>query len=128
MPFPQYNQINARQTTEGLNRYNAGVIEFTRRLSGGFVGRFNYTYSVLKDNYVGEGNFYTAVSPGMPVNNYNYVASMPRCAPGQQFTTACYDPAADGGLRGVGGSRLHRLGTGRRPPLLRQAGGRRGVR
>ena len=38
------------------------------------------------------------------------------------------DPAADGGLRRLGGSRLHRLGTGRRPALLRQAGGRRGVR
>ena len=32
-------------------------------------------------------NFYTAVSPGLPVNNYNYVASLPACAAGQQFTT-----------------------------------------
>ena len=30
LPFPQYRQINARQVTEGYNRYNAGVIELTR--------------------------------------------------------------------------------------------------
>ena len=47
-------------------------------MRGGWGGRFSYTYSVLKDNYVGETNFYTAVSPGLPVNNYNYVASRRR--------------------------------------------------
>jgi hypothetical protein len=97
LPFPQYNQINARQTTEGLNRYNAGVIEFTRRLSGGFGGRFNYTYSVLKDNQIGEANFYSAVSPQLAVNNYNYLASAPECAAGQDFTTACYNPRSEYG-------------------------------
>jgi trimeric autotransporter adhesin len=97
LPFPQYRQVNARQVTEGYSRYNAGVVELTRRMRGGWGGRFSYTYSVLKDNYVGESNFYTAVSPGLPVNNYNYVASQPGCAAGQQFTTACYDPSAEYG-------------------------------
>ena len=68
------------------------MIEFTRRLSNGFGGRFNYTYSVLKDNQIGETNFYSSVSPQLPMNNYNYIPSMPACAAGQDFTTACYDP------------------------------------
>ena len=95
LPFPQYRQVNARQVTEGYSRYNAGVVELTRRMRGGWGGRFSYTYSVLKDNYVGEANFYTAVSPGLPVNNYNYLSSLPACGAGQQFTTACYDPSAE---------------------------------
>src|SRR5256884_3952367 len=90
-PYPQFLNINARQVTEGLSRYNAGVIEWTKRLSHGWGGRASYTYSVLKDNQVGESNFYSAVSPGLPLNNYNYLASMPRCASGAQFTSACYD-------------------------------------
>ena len=97
-PFPQYGQINARQVTEGLSRYHAGVIELTKRMSNGLGGRFSYTYSQLKDNQVGESNFYAAVSPGIPMNNYNYMPSMPACTAGQQFTTACYDPLAEYGL------------------------------
>ena len=97
-PFPQYGQINARQVTEGLSRYQAGVIEITKRMSKGFGGRFSYTYSQLKDNQVGETNFYAAVSPGLPMNHYNYMPSMPACAAGQQFTTACYDPRAEYGI------------------------------
>jgi hypothetical protein len=96
-PFPQYRQINARQITEGRSRYNAGVLELNKRISHGIGGRFSYTYSVLKDNQVGETNFYSAVSPGFPVNNYNFLASSPACAAGQQFTTACYDPLSEYG-------------------------------
>ena len=96
-PFPQYGQINDRQVTEGFSRYNAAVFELTKRMSHGLGGRFSYTYSVLKDNQVGEDNFYGPVSPGLPVNNYNYIPSMPACADGQQFTTACYDPRAEYG-------------------------------
>ncbi len=96
-PFPQYGQINARQVTEGLSRYHAAVFELTKRMSNGLGGRFSYTYSQLKDNQVGEGNFYVAVSPALPVNNYNYIPSMPACAAGQEFTTACYDPLSEYG-------------------------------
>jgi trimeric autotransporter adhesin len=96
-PFPQYGQINARQVTEGLSRYNAAVIELTKRMSRGLGGRFSYTYSQLKDNQWGEANFYQAVSPGLAMNNYNYIPTQPACAAGQQFTTACYDPMAEYG-------------------------------
>ena len=97
LPFPQYRQINARQVTEGISRYNAGVFELTKRVSRGWGGRFSYTYSVLKDNQLGETNFYAAVSPALAVNNYNYLASAPACADGQEFTTACYDPRSEYG-------------------------------
>ncbi|MEO5821524.1 MAG: hypothetical protein ABIT71_13545, partial [Vicinamibacteraceae bacterium] len=63
----------------------------------GWGGRFSYTYSVLKDNLVGESNFYAAVSPALPINNYNYVASRPGCSDGAQFTSACFDPGAEYG-------------------------------
>ena len=97
LPFPQYRQINDRQITEGRSRYNAAVVELNKRMSHGIGGRFSYTYSVLKDNQIGEGNFYTAVSPALPMNNYNYLAAAPACAGGQQFTTACYDPLSEYG-------------------------------
>jgi hypothetical protein len=96
-PFPQFVQVQDRQITEGRNQYNAGVIEFTKRPSHGWGGRFSYTYSVLKDNQFAETNFYSAVQSSLPMNNYNYVSSGPACAAGQQFTTACYDPNSEWG-------------------------------
>jgi hypothetical protein len=97
-PFPQYGQINARQVTEGLTRYHAAVFELNKRITRGIGGRFSYTYSRLKDNQIGEGNFFAAVSPALPMNNYNYMPTMPACVAGQQFTTACYDPLAEYGV------------------------------
>jgi hypothetical protein len=73
------------------------VIEFARRLTNGFGGRFNYTYSVLKDNQIGETNFYSYANPVLAVNNYNYISSMPACAAGRDFTTACYNPLSEYG-------------------------------
>ena len=46
--------------TEGKNRYNAAVVEWSKRVTHGFGGRVSYTYSVLKDNQIGESNFYSA--------------------------------------------------------------------
>ena len=96
-PYPQFLNINARQVTEGFSRYNAAVVEWTKRVSHGWGGRVSYTYSALTDNQVGETNFYSRVSPGLPLNNYNYIASMSRCAAGAQLTTACYDPRSEYG-------------------------------
>ena len=58
-PYPQFLNISARQVSEGISRYNAGVIELQKRVTNGWGGRFSYTYSVMKDNQVGESNFYT---------------------------------------------------------------------
>jgi hypothetical protein len=96
-PYPQFLNINARQVTEGFSRYNAAVVEWTKRVSHGFGGRVSYTYSALMDNQVGETNFYSLVSPGLPLNNFNFLASMPRCAAGAQFSSACYNPRAEYG-------------------------------
>src|SRR4051812_6724998 len=95
-PYPQFAQVQARQITEGVNNYEAGIVEFSKRLSHGWGGRFSYTYSQLKDNQFAEGNFYAAPNGGnLPMNNYNYVATAPACAAGAQFSTACYDPRAE---------------------------------
>ena len=100
-PFPQFGNINMLQVTEGYNRYNAAVFELNKRLSHGWGGRFSYTYSVLKDNQMGETNFYSNRGNTTPVNNYNYMAvanngsATPACNAGQQYTTVCYNPSAD---------------------------------
>ena len=96
-PFPQFSNINDRQVSEGINRYNAAVIEWTKRVTNGWGGRISYTYSVLKDNQVGETNFYSSNPVGLPLNNYNYIASAPACVAGAQLTSACYDPRSEYG-------------------------------
>jgi len=100
-PFPQYGDINMLQVTEGYNRYNAAVFELNKRLSHGWGGRFSYTYSVLKDNQMGETNFYSNRANTTPVNNYNFMSvanngsAAAACQSGQQNTTACFDPTSE---------------------------------
>jgi len=96
-PFPQFSNINDRQVSEGINRYNAAVIEWTKRVTHGWGGRMSYTYSVLKDNQIGESNFYSSNPAALPLNNYNYIASAPACAAGAQLTSGCYDPRSEYG-------------------------------
>src|SRR5262245_8477352 len=96
MPYPQFAQGQMRQVTEGINRYQAGIVEWQRRLTNGWGGRVSYTYSVLKDNQWGETNFYSAVG-GLPMNNYNYFAAAPACQGGANFSTACYNPLSEYG-------------------------------
>jgi trimeric autotransporter adhesin len=67
-PFPQYQNVTARQITEGKSRYNAAVVEVVKRMSNGWGGRFSYTYSVLKDNQFAEGNFFSGGNSGTPYN------------------------------------------------------------
>jgi hypothetical protein len=93
-PYPQFLNVQDRQVSEGRNRYDAGVIEWSKRpTKGGIGGRISYTYSILKDNQIGEGNFYTNNGNAVPLNNYNYIASMPACS-GTNFA-ACYNPLAE---------------------------------
>jgi hypothetical protein len=58
-PFPQFGDILMRQSTLGKSQYHAGVFKFEKRMSNGWGGRINYTYSRLKDNQFGEGNFFS---------------------------------------------------------------------
>ena len=58
-PFPQFNDILMRQATLGKSQYHAAIFKFEKRISNGWGGRINYTYSRLKDNQFGEGNFFS---------------------------------------------------------------------
>jgi hypothetical protein len=92
-PYPQFLNVNAGHVTEGKSRYNAMVVEWTRRMSKGLGARVSYTYSQLKDNQFGEGNFYVGGGTTNPLNNFNYIASMPACT--TTNFAACYNPDAD---------------------------------
>jgi hypothetical protein len=98
-PFPQFGNISMFQVSEGVNRYNAGVVELTKRMSHGWAGRFSYTYSVMKDNQVGESNFYSNNGVGGPINNYNYDATLPACSGSlsrvDKYSQKCFDPMVD---------------------------------
>jgi trimeric autotransporter adhesin len=100
-PFPQFGNISMFQVSEGVNRYDAAVVELSRRMSRGWGGRFSYTYSVLKDNQVGETNFYTNPGTSGAMNNYNYDASLPACDGAlsrvQRYSAMCFDPLVDYG-------------------------------
>jgi hypothetical protein len=58
-PFPQFGDILMRQNTQGENQYHAAIFKFEKRLTSGWGGRINYTYSRLEDNQFGEGNFFS---------------------------------------------------------------------
>jgi hypothetical protein len=92
-PYPQFLNIAARQVSEGINRYNAGVVEWSRRLGGGnwFGGRVSYTYSALKDNQFGETNFFSNNGPGLPLNAYNYIAGSPDYNPRVDYAYGILD-------------------------------------
>jgi len=92
-PYPQFGNILARRVTEGKARYNAGVIEWNKRMSHGWGGRVSYTYSRLKDNQIGEGNFYgpqTASGTGT-LNAFYYVPSSAYYNPDADFTYSLND-------------------------------------
>ena len=61
-PFPQFNDILMRQSTLGNSQYHAGVFKFEKRVSNGWGGRVNYTYSRLEDDQFGESNFFSSAS------------------------------------------------------------------
>jgi hypothetical protein len=92
-PYPQFLNVLDRQVSEGISRYNAMVVEWTRRSGHSLGGRISYTYSVLKDNQIGQVNFYTVNGVGAPVNNYNYIATMPPCT--TTNFAACFNPLVD---------------------------------
>ena len=69
-PYPQYANILMRQATLGESQYHAAIFKFEKRVSNGWGGRFNYTYSRLKDNQFGEGNFFSQNATEMQ-NAYN---------------------------------------------------------
>jgi hypothetical protein len=89
-PFPQFNNVIANHVTEGKNRYNAAVIEWTKRSTNGWGGRMSYTYSVLKDNQVGETNFYSGGGTN-PLNNYNFIPGSTYYNPDAEYAIGLLD-------------------------------------
>jgi hypothetical protein len=69
-PFPQFGNILMRQATLGKNQYHAAIFKFEKRLSNGWGGRVNYTWSRLEDNQFAEGNFFSRNS-GEAQDAYN---------------------------------------------------------
>ena len=57
-------------STLGRNQYHAGIFKFEKRVTNGWGGRINYTYSRLEDNQFGEGNFFSRNS-GEAQNAYD---------------------------------------------------------
>ena len=64
-PFPQFGNIIMRQNTGGKNQYHAAILKLDKRISHGWGGRINYTYSRMKDNQFGECNGYSATNGNM---------------------------------------------------------------
>jgi hypothetical protein len=61
-PFPQYGNVLMGGTTLGKSQYHAAIVKFEKRLTNGWGGRVNYTYSRLKDNQFGENNLFSRSS------------------------------------------------------------------
>ena len=70
-PFPQFGDIDIRQVTQAKSRYNAMILKLDKRVNNGWGGRFNYTWSNLKDSQFGESNHFSANRTGRPQDNYN---------------------------------------------------------
>jgi hypothetical protein len=69
-PFPQFGDILMRQSTQGKNQYHAGIVKFEKRVTNGWGGRVNYTWSRLDDNQFGESNTFSNRS-STPLDNYD---------------------------------------------------------
>ena len=72
-PFPQYGNILMGGSTLGKNQYHAAIFKFEKRVTNGWGGRINYTYSRLEDNQFGETNFFSRNS-GFIQNAYDLEA------------------------------------------------------
>jgi len=76
-PFPQFGDVLMRQHTAGRSQYHAVVFKAEKRMTHGWGGRVNYTYSRLMDNQFGETNF---LQPNTPeaLNAYDLDAEYAR--------------------------------------------------
>lgn len=70
-PFPQFGNLFMLQSTQGKSRYHAAVIKMTRRISRGWGGTFNYTFSRLKDNQFGQNNFFSRTPRALALSSYD---------------------------------------------------------
>ena len=69
-PFPQFGDIFVHGASAGKSFYNSFTAKAQKRLSKGVSFLTSYTYSQMKDNVIGQGNFYAGTS-GFATNIYN---------------------------------------------------------
>lgn len=72
-PYPQYGNILMGGSTVGKSQYHAAIFKVEKRVTGGWGGRINYTYSRLRDNQFGETNWFSRNS-GHAQNAYDLEA------------------------------------------------------
>ena len=83
-PYPQFGNVYMQQSTGAKSQYHAAIFQIRKRATGIWGGNFSYTFSRLKDNQFGQGNYYSS-SPGLQ-NNYTVI-------PGSAY----YNPDAEYG-------------------------------
>jgi trimeric autotransporter adhesin len=89
-PYPQYGTGRIDMTTNGgRSMYHAAVVQVRKRVSTWWGGNFNYTYSRLKDNQIGQTNYY-AQAPGIQ-DNWNYIPGSPAFNPDVDFGISLLD-------------------------------------
>ena len=91
-PFPQYGQINARQVTEGLSRYNAAVFELTKRMSQGLRRPVQLHLQRAEGQPDRRNELLLGGQPGAGRQQLQLHRVDAGVRGRQQFTTACYDP------------------------------------
>jgi hypothetical protein len=77
------------QSTGARSQYHAAIFQLRKRSTGIWGGNFSYTYSRLKDNQFGQGNYYSS-SPGL-LNNYEVVPGSPYYNPDQEYGRSLLD-------------------------------------
>jgi trimeric autotransporter adhesin len=91
-PFPQYGSNAINMTTSGAHSdYNALILQVRKRAtaSSWWGGSFNYTYSRLNDNQIGQGNYYSS-APGVQ-DNFSYIPGSPQFNPDVDYGISLLD-------------------------------------
>jgi hypothetical protein len=76
-PFPQFGNVYMRQMTGSSNQYHAAIFKFEKRVTSGWGGRINYTWSRLEDDQFAETNFFSR-NDGDAQDVYNLAAEYDR--------------------------------------------------
>ncbi|MEK7831587.1 MAG: TonB-dependent receptor, partial [Acidobacteriota bacterium] len=69
-PFPQFTDIFVHGASAGKSFYHSFTAKAQKRLTKGVSFLTSYTYSQMKDNIIGQGNYYAGTS-GFAPNIYN---------------------------------------------------------
>ena len=65
-PFPQFGDIFVHGASDGKSLYNSFTVKGQKRLTSGLSFLASYTLSEMKDNIIGQGNFFSGTSGFVP--------------------------------------------------------------